>query len=126
MSVHVDNADKQFDLGMILSRLDPARMDGDQIQVEVYSRNERGVLGWHPTYDRLGVPAPAHGAATPRTARSGGDATQTRKDGSVDEGELWWTASTKCKAKYRHANRTWSHPARGSRSRRMRRRPSTT
>ncbi|MFF4457218.1 hypothetical protein [Streptomyces goshikiensis] len=58
VSVHVDNAGKnagkQFDLGMILSRLDPARMDGDQIQVEVYSRDERGVLGWHPTYDRLG------------------------------------------------------------------------
>ncbi|MGW6876049.1 hypothetical protein ACWGHA_27375 [Streptomyces xanthophaeus] len=29
-------------------------MTRDQLQVEVYSKDENGVLGWHPTYERIG------------------------------------------------------------------------
>ncbi|AQT70364.1 matrixin family metalloprotease [Streptomyces sp. fd1-xmd] len=57
------------------------------------------------------APAPAHAAvAAPCIARSGSDATETREDSSVDDGEIRWTASTKYKAEYVHANRAWSYP----------------
>ncbi|MCY0946081.1 hypothetical protein [Streptomyces antarcticus] len=58
VSVHVDNtgkdAQKAFDLGLSLIHLERAGMNRDQVQVEVYSKDENGVLGWHPTYDRIG------------------------------------------------------------------------
>ncbi|MEU9943563.1 hypothetical protein [Streptomyces lavendulae] len=56
------------------------------------------------------APAPARAAvAAPCIATSGSDATETREDSSVDEGEIRWTASTKYKAEYQHANRAWSY-----------------
>ncbi|WP_411105183.1 hypothetical protein [Streptomyces sp. cmx-4-9] len=58
MSVRVDNtgkdAQKVFDLGLSLDHLERAGMTRDQLQVEVYSKDENGVLGWHPTYERIG------------------------------------------------------------------------
>ncbi|MFD3720772.1 hypothetical protein [Streptomyces sp. NPDC058674] len=58
VTVRVDNAGKDaqkaFDLGMTVSHLDRSGMSRDQIQVEVYSKDENGVLGWHPTEDRTG------------------------------------------------------------------------
>ncbi|MFJ7775646.1 hypothetical protein [Streptomyces yangpuensis] len=56
-------------------------------------------------------PVPAHAAvAAPCIAKSGSDATETCEDSSVDDGETRWTASTKYKAEYVHANRAWSYP----------------
>ncbi|MEU3721555.1 matrixin family metalloprotease [Streptomyces sp. NPDC031705] len=58
----------------------------------------------------LVAPAPARAAtAAPCLAKSGHDATETRGDSSVDEGEIRWTAGTKYKAEYQHANRAWSY-----------------
>lgn len=57
------------------------------------------------------APVPAHVAvAAPCIAKSGSDATETREDSSVDDGEIRWTASTKYRAEYAHANRAWSYP----------------
>ncbi|MEU9714964.1 hypothetical protein [Streptomyces sp. NPDC047976] len=56
------------------------------------------------------APAPARAAtAAPCIAKSGHDATETREDSSVDDGEIRWTASTKYEAEYRHGNRAWSY-----------------
>ncbi|MFD8982635.1 hypothetical protein [Streptomyces sp. NPDC059564] len=58
----------------------------------------------------LVAPVPARAAAAaPCIAKSGSDATETREDSSVDEGEIRWTASTKYKAEYQHANGAWSY-----------------
>ncbi|MFD3762496.1 matrixin family metalloprotease [Streptomyces sp. NPDC058622] len=57
------------------------------------------------------APAPAHAAVpAPCIAKSGSDASETREDSSVDDGEIRWTASTKYRAEYNHANRAWSYP----------------
>ncbi|MFJ6794988.1 hypothetical protein [Streptomyces sp. NPDC091268] len=58
LTVHVDNAGKDaladYVLDMAVFHLDRPGMNSGQIDVEVYSRDENGVLGWHPTYDRSG------------------------------------------------------------------------
>ncbi|MFG3001428.1 hypothetical protein [Streptomyces sp. NPDC048340] len=59
-TVRVDNTGKDsledFELGMTLSHLDRPGMKSSQVEVEVYSKDEYGVLGWHRTYDRVGDP----------------------------------------------------------------------
>lgn len=62
------------------------------------------------------APAAARAAVPPPCiAKSGSDATATREDSSVDDGEIRWTASTNCKTGYDHANKVWSY--RGTRIR---------
>lgn len=60
VTVRVDNTGKDaqaaFDLGMTVSHLNQPGMNRDQLEVEVYSKDEHGVLGWHRTYDRVGDP----------------------------------------------------------------------
>ncbi|MEV7525132.1 M57 family metalloprotease [Streptomyces sp. NPDC091371] len=60
----------------------------------------------------LVAPPPAAAAAVnpaPCIARSGSDATETREDSSVDEGEIRWTESTKYDDAFQWAIKRWQY-----------------